>query len=180
LQSSIRNIITLINQSIEGIFKGGKIYGIATLVEREGKGQPVVDETPVSYDDIFAFQLYHRLGNVGITYKPGYGNTRTTVNTFSVSAIVFNNEQITKLKQDEIAMILQSVLAALNITSVLILPTQIILNSQQVFATEYKGVPYSLNEYQSLMQINYTVEITFKGNCFDLCPEDFNKCSGTN
>ncbi len=176
MTNSIRNIISLINNSIIGVFKGSTVYGVATLVEREGKGSPVVDQKSVVFNDSYAFQIYHRLQGVNITYGAGYGNSKTTVNTFQVSAICFNNEKITKLKTDEIAMILQSVFATLNISSVRILPTQIILNSQQIFTTEYKGVPYALNEFQSLMQINYQVEITFKGNCFDLCPEDFSQC----
>lgn len=176
MAQSIRNIIALINNSLEGIFKGGKVYGIATLTEREGKGMPVFEGQAVSFDDSYGMQIYHRVSGATITYKPGYGNTRTTVDTFQVSAIVFNNENITKIKTDEIAMIIQSLLQVLNIATVQILPINIILNSQQVFATEYKGVPYALDEYKSLMQINYTVEIAFKGNCFDLCPEDFSKC----
>lgn len=178
MAQSVRNIVTLINQSLEGIFKGGKLYGVATLVEREGRGQPVADERPVSYDDSYSLQMYHRILGVNITYpnNTGYGNTIKTVNTYQVIAVIFNNEKQTAVKTDEVATIIQSVLAALNITSVRILPTSFILNSQQVFATEYKGVPYALNEYQSLMQMNYTVEVTFKGNCFDLCPEDFQTC----
>lgn len=176
MAQSIRNIISDINATLEGIFKGSKLYGVATLVEREGKGSPVVNEQPVSYDDSYALQMYHRLLGANITYTPGYGNSKTTINTFQVSAVIFNNEKITKIKTDEIAMIMQSVLSTININSVQILPTQIILNSQQIFATEYRGVPYALNEYQSLMQINYTVEITFKGVCFNLCPEDFSNC----
>jgi len=176
MAQSVRNIIGLINDAISGVIHGSKLYGIASLVERNGQGQPVVDDQSVSYDDSYAMQLYHRVSGANITYLPGYGNTQTTVNTFQVSAIVFNNENITKIKTDEIAMILQSILSVLNISSVRVLPTAIILNSQQVFATEYKGVPYALDEYKSLMQINYLVEITFKGNCFDLCPGDFSKC----
>ena len=176
MAQSIRNIISQINNTLNGIFKGSKIYGVATLVEREGKSQPVVDSLPVSYDDSYALQMYHRLQGVAISYEPGYGNTKTTTNTFQISAVVFNNEKITKIKTDEIALIIQSVLSGLNIHSVEILPTQIILNSQQIFSTEYRGVNYALNEYQSLMQINYTVEITFKGVCFNLCPEDFSNC----
>ena len=176
MAQSIRNIVTLINNAVEGIFTAGKLYGVATLVEREGRTQPVVDEQTVAFDDSYPFQMYHRVEGASITYRPGFGNTQTTVNTFQVSAIVFNNEQQTKVKTDEVAMIIQSLLLALNITSVKILPTRFILNSQQIFAIEYKGTPYALNEYQALMQMNYTVEISFKGNCFDLCPEDFSKC----
>jgi hypothetical protein len=174
---SVRNIIASINTTLEGIFKGSKIYRVATLVEREGKGQPIVDSTPVAYDDSYALQMYHRVQGATITYLPGYGDTTNTVNTFQVSAVVFNNEQITKLKTDEVAMIIQSALASLNIVSVRVLPAQIILNSQQIFATEYRGVTYALNEYQSLMQINYSVEITYRGICFNLCPEDFTNCA---
>lgn len=176
MAQSIRNIIKEVNTTLDGVFKGSKFYGVATFVEREGKGLPVVDEQAVSFDDSYSLQAYHRIGNVGIRYAGGYGDSTNTINSFAVSMVVFNNEKITKLKTDETAMIIQSVLAGLNITSVRILPAQIILNSQQIFATEYKGVTYALNEQQSLMQINYTVEVSFKGICLDLCPEDFVKC----
>lgn len=176
MAQSIRDIIQVVNLAMEGIFKGGRIYGVANLVEREGIGQPVVDDMAVAFDDSYAFQMYHRLGNISVTYGSGYGDTRKIINTFTVSAVVFNNEKLTKTKTDVIAMILQSVLQTINITSVQVLPTQIILNSQQIFATEYRGLAYSLDEYRSLMQINYTVEVTYKGICFDLCPEDFSNC----
>jgi len=169
---SVRNIISGINTTLEGIFKGGKFYGVATTVEREGKAQPVVNEMPVGFDDSYGMQMYHKLGNATVAYTAGYGDTQTTTNTYQVSAIVFNNERITKLKTDELALVIQSALS-LNDNATL---TGFILNSPQVFATEYRGTAYSLNEYQSLMQINYTVEISFNGNCFDLCPEDFNNC----
>lgn len=175
MAQGIRNIIHDINAVLTGIFKGAVFYGVATLVEREGKGQPVVDEKPVAYDDAYPMQMYHRLQGVGITYGPGFGRNDNVTNTYTVSAIVFNNEKQTKLKSDEIAMILQSALSKLNISAA-VTPTQIILNSQAIFATEYRGVDYALNEYQSLMQINYTVEVVFDSRCFDLCPEDFNQC----
>lgn len=179
MAQSIRNIIQEINNILTGIFKGAVFYGVATLVEREGRGQPIVNERPVAFDDAYPMQMYHRLQDMNITYTPGYGDSDTTTNTFSVSAVVFNNEKQTRLKADEIAMILQSVLSKLNISAA-VTPTQIILNSQAVFATEYRGVPYSLNEYQSLMQINYTIGITFNSRCFDICPEDFAPCAVTN
>lgn len=177
---SIRNIISSINGSLEGIFKGSKLYGMAVLVEREGKSQPSVNEQSVGFDDAYAMQMYHRVQGGTISYVQGYGNTMNTVNSFQVAAVVFNNEKITKIKTDEIAMIIQAVLSTLNITSVRVLPTGFILNSQQIFATEYRGVPYTLDEYKSLMQINYTVEMTFRGICFNLCPEDFAPCAATN
>lgn len=172
MEHSVRNIISDINTRLEGIFKGAKFYGVATSVEREGRVQPSVNEQPVSFDDSYAMQVYHKLGNMVVSYQQGYGNTMNATNTYAVSAVVFNNEKITKLKSDEIAMIIQSILSLNNSVKL----TGIILNSQQVFAQEYRGTVYSLGEYQSLMQLNYTVEISFKGNCFNLCPEDFSNC----
>lgn len=174
---SIRNTITQINAALEGVFKGSKLYGMATLVEREGRSQPSVGEVSVSYDDSYALQLYHRVQGATITYVPGYGDTQNTINAFQAFAVVFNNEKITKIKTDKIAMIIQAVLSTLNISSVRVLPTGFILNSQQVFTQEYRGTPYTLDEYKSLMQLNYTVEITFKGICFNICPEDFVPCA---
>lgn len=175
MAQSVRNIVQDLNNVLQGVIKGAVFYGVATLVERQGKGKPVVDEKDVTFDNSYPMQTYHRINGVNITYTPGYGDNDNTTNTFSMQAVVFNDEKQTRLKQDEVAMILQSVLSKLNILADLTV-TSIILNSQQVWATEYRGTTYGLNEYQSLMQINYTIAVTFKSGCFDLCPEDFSKC----
>lgn len=175
MAQSVRNIVTDINNTLAGIFRGGIFYGVATLVEREGKSQPVVDEKSVTFDNSYPMQMYHKIVGVNITYTPGYGDNDNTTNTFAMSAVVFNDEKQTRLKQDELAMIMQSALSKLNITPAVTL-TSIILNSQQVWATEYRGTVYGLNEYQSLMQINYSIAVTFQSGCFDLCPEDFLNC----
>ncbi len=176
MAQSIRNIVTLLNQALEATFKGGRYYGVAISVEREGKTQPSVNEKSVSFDDDFALTFYHKINGVSISYQKGYGDQNKTINTFSLSAYVFNNEKRSGLKTDEIAMIIQSVFANQNILSVRILPSSVILNTRQIFETEYRGVQYSLSEYMSLLQFNYAVEITFKSGCFDLCPEDFSQC----
>ena len=170
MAQSIRNIISGLNESLALVFNGAKFYGVATSVDKEGKLQPVVDERPVSFDDSYALQLYHKINKISVAYKPGFGDQNKTINTFDLSAYVFNNERLTKLKTDEIAMIIQSSFANQNIQSVRILPSSIILNTAQIFATEYRGVDFRLTEYHSLMQFNYQVEITFKSGCFDLCP----------
>ncbi len=172
MAQSIRNIITDLNSAIAAKFNNAMFYGVATSLDREGKLQPTVNERPVTFDDSYGIQVYHKLGNITIKYAPGMGRTNNTINTFAVSAIVFNNERKTGLKSDEIAMVMQSVLTLQNN----VLPASIILNSEAIWQTEYRGTPYALNEYASLFQINYTVEMTFKSGCFDLCPEEFSQC----
>lgn len=177
MAQSIRNTVKQINEALALVLKGAKYYGLATLVTREGKDQPVVDDHSVTFDDSFPMQIYHRItGNMAVTYTAGFGDNDDVTNTFAMSAFVFNNEKRTGLKTDEVAMIFQSALAVLNINAT-ITPTAFILNSQSVFGTEYRGSPYSLNEYQSLMQMNYTVEIVFPSRCFNVCPEDFSTCA---
>lgn len=176
MAQSIRNIVEQINGALNTVFKASAIYGVATPSEREGKQQPVINERPVAFDDSYSLQLYHRVNGVTITYRPGFGDGQNTIDTFSMSAIVFNNEKRSGLKSDEIAMILQSILSVVNISSVKILPNNVILNTRQIFESEYRGHEYPLSEYYSLMQINYSVEVTFKSGCFDLCPEDFSQC----
>jgi len=176
MAQSIRNIITDLNTAMQEYFKSAVYYGVAQNIEREGISKPVVNERVVSFDDSYGMIVYHKLGNINITRKPGFGSSEKTINTFAVSAVVFNNEKRTGLKTDEIAMVMQSVLSLQNIASVRVLPGNVILNSQAIYQTEYRGSSYSLPEYTGLMQLNYTVEITFKSGCFDLCPEDFSQC----
>ena len=176
MAQSIRNIISDINTTLADVFKGAKFYGAAVTVEREGVAKPVVNEESAAFDDSYAMQIYHKINGATITYKPGMGRGSNTINMFTNSLYLFNNENKTSLKSDEIAMIIQSVIANINIESVRILPAQIILNTPVIYANEYRGSDYRLSEHHSLMQMNYSVEVTFKSGCFDLCPEDFSQC----
>lgn len=175
MAQSIRKSICTINDALATVFKGAKYYGLAKLVGTDGKYRPVVDDKDVTFDDDFAVKVYHKVNGVRVSYGGGYGRSQDITNTFAMSAIVFNNEKITKLGSDEIATIIQSFISNINTIEV-ILPTDVVLNSEQIFSTEYRGNTYALPQDMSLMQFNYTVAITFKSGCFDLCPEDFSHC----
>lgn len=176
MAQSIRSTICQINTALRPVFPGSKFYGVAVSTEREKKVQPVSDEMPVSYDDDYSLQAYHKINGIQVTYKPGVGRDDNTINTFAMSMFIFNNDKKTGLKQDEIAMIIQSIISGINISSVSITPISFILNTQTVFAAEYRGNDFRLPESMSLTQMNYNIEVTFKSGCFDLCPEDFSQC----
>ena len=176
MAQSIRSTICQINTALRPVFPGSKFYGVAVSTEREKKVQPVSDEMPVSYDDDYSLQAYHKINGIQVTYKPGVGRDDNTINTFAMSMFIFNNDKKTGLKQDEIAMIIQSIISGINISSVSITPISFILNTQAVFAAEYRGHDFRLPESMSLTQMNYNIEVTFKSGCFDLCPEDFSQC----
>lgn len=175
MAQSIRDIVCQINASLETVFKGAKFYGVATSVDREGKLRPVVNDQYVGFDNSFAFQMYHKINQVTTQRirNTGFGRIEDRVNVFQMSAFVFNNEPRTKLKTDHIALMLDSILATINIISVRILPVNFILNTQAIYSTEYRGAEFSLSEHHSLLQMNYNIEMTLKSGCFEVCPEDF-------
>lgn len=180
---SIRDIVQNINDALCGVFKGAQVYGIARTAIREDGLIPVIQEKYIGIDDNFALQVYHKINGITISTRPGSGVGRDpghNVNTFQMSMIVYSSEKRTKLAADQIALIIQSVVPKI-ISSDFFLSirtqlTSVILNSQQVYAQEYKSDTFRLDEYQSLTQINYTVEIAFKTGCFDICPEDLEQC----
>ena len=175
MAQSINDIVCKINESFENTFKGIKTYGVSILIDREGKTQPIVNEMPVAIDDSYAMQIYHRINSINIVNKDGFGDKTNTINTFVMSLFLFNNQKLTKLRADEIVMILQSVLTNINIYSVRILPTSANLTSSAIYASEYRGSNFRMSEFYNLIQFNYNIEITFKSGCFDLCPEDFSQ-----
>lgn len=175
MAQSLNDIVCIINTAFEGVFNGCKIYGVSILLYKDGKSQPIVNEMPVSIDDSYPMQIYHRTNSITIVNKDGFGDKLNTINTFVMSLYCFNNQRLTKLRADEIVMILQSVLSNININSVRILPISANLTSQVIYASEYRGNNNRLSEYYNLFQLNYNIEITFKSGCFDLCPEDYSQ-----
>ena len=61
MAQSIRSTICQINNALSPVFPGSKFYGVAVSTEKEKKVQPVSDEMPVSYDDDYSLQAYHKM-----------------------------------------------------------------------------------------------------------------------
>lgn len=182
---SIRELVNALNDSLNATFKEVKSYGIARSVKRGEELLPVIDEQYIGIDDSFSLQVYHKITGITMSVpdtRQGYGrNFGDQVNTYAMQMIVANDSQKTKLMSDQIALVIQSMLY--NITfptdffrSVDVSLRSVILNSEQVYQQEYRSDSFRLNEYQSLSQINYSVEIAFKPGCFVVCPEDLIHC----
>lgn len=181
---SIRDIVKEINCQLEKVFPVGFIaYGVARTVIREDGYLPMVDDKYVGIDDNYALQLYHKINGITInkTRGTGWGNSPGyAVNTYQMSMVVFDNELKTKLASDEVVTLFQAAIPHTISTdffkSIRISLSSVVLNSQAVYAEEYKSDTYRLSESQSLSKINYNVEIVFKTDCFEICPEDLQKC----
>lgn len=181
---SIRDIVNCINCSLEDFFdKSFKAYGIAYPGIRGEESLPVSSGVYVGIDDIYATQVYHKINGINISKVRGTGvgrNQDDTLHTYQMSMIWYNSENKNNIPPDQLALIVNHKIPKIFhsdfFKTVRVSLTNVILNSQQVYQQEYKSDTFRLGEYESLTQINYTVETVIKTGCFEICPEDLQKC----
>lgn len=163
-------------------FTGYAAHGIAELTFRSTDNAiyPFVaeDGVYVGIDDTKPLILYHRSQNATIRNKgKGFGDVENKeVFAVSMTMVVYQNQERTKLTQDELFLYLKSAFPAMafkipNFDYISVKINSVILNSQQVFRSEYQNLQYNLNPFQSLTAINYTIESEYKTACFNKCPE---------
>lgn len=184
----LNKFIETINAPFEKLISEIKVYGIAEPVTRT-RGSAVEtlpgivgndgEVTYVGPDDLRKLIIYHKANAIGTTLstRKGTGNDpNPTVNAYSLSMIVWLDRKKTDLRPDEIFLLLQAnmpfEIRQSPYDQVLVKINSVILNGQQVFDSEFKGFNNKLPANQSMLQINYTIESTFKLNCFAKCPED--------
>lgn len=176
---SIHDIVKAMNQVIKDRVKDSMTYGVATMAVKDTTIVPSEDGKYIGINDVYALQVYHKLNGLVNTLRPGsgYGDSKgDQVNTFQMSMIVFHNEQKTKIKTDQLVLLLQSVtprqVPSEYFKSVRITYNNVVLNDVGVWRQEYGQTEYKLKLDQRLIQINYTVEATYKDGCFANCLEE--------
>lgn len=186
---SLNKFIEIINKPLEKLVKGIKVYGLAEAVTiKTGSDTKTIpgivandgEIKEVSPDDLQSVIIYHKA--VGLVSRPstkikGYGSDpNATDNLYTIAMIVWLDRKKTNLRPDELFLYIQANFPIrLQIEPYVYVAFQInnaILNGQQVYDSEFKGVVNKLPSNQTLMQINYTIESTFKIKCFEKCPEE--------
>ena len=174
---SIHDIVCEINESIP---LTGEKYGVATPAIRGDQVIPSFKEKYIGIDDSFPVRIYHQLNGMVSSIRPnsGYGDdTGDYVTVFQMSMIVFNNQSLSKLKPDQLVLFLQvntpRKVESDTFKKITITYNNAILNDAQVFSQEYGSTDFRLKLNQNLIQINYTVEVTYINGCFAKCKEDF-------
>lgn len=181
----LSKFITRINESISGLVTGLKVYGIAEPIARGTEVIPGIVENDgeiiyVGVDDLQSAIIYHKVNALSTRLSPvvkGVGDSPNGIqNAYGISMIVYIDRKKIKMRPEDFYLFIsanipyQLSIAPYNL--VLIQINSVILNSQTVYDSEYKGVERRLPANHSLMQINYTIESTFKKDCFAKCPED--------
>lgn len=182
----ISQVIDKINERLVKLFEataGARVYGLAQTMFKtqvsETKVYPcLIDHTgegkDVSVDDRSPVIIYHKSNSIAtaIRTQEAYGNSLGSIqNTYSNTLIVYLNRKKIKKLPDEVFLYIQASFPetlAIEPFRVVVRVTNVILNSQQVWASEYQ-TDFKLPPEASLFAVNYTVESSFQKNCFDKC-----------
>lgn len=164
-----------------------QIYGLAGNAYRKNttESYPVIFDKAgegvyVGADDVKSLIMYHRCTamNAGLLAGSGYGDSRGKMRyIFSMTLVAWFDRFKTQLEPDELAVLLTNSIPneVQNSTfkNVLVGLGGIVLNTQQVFASEYKNVKYFVKPEQSLISVSYTLESRINQFCFNASTESF-------
>lgn len=182
----VKDVIDILNQQLEGIKSDQAVYGLAQSVLRvqgtERELLPAIIQKDgeakyVGLDDIKSLIVYHKaLSSSSALLSNGKGdNQGDIINTYSMGLFVYWDRNRLDLMPDEILMIVQARFPQLiqGMPDVKVLRIRIgttIMNSLQVYSQEYQEAQPKLPANIHLMQINYTIELTFNPACVKACP----------
>jgi hypothetical protein len=180
----LNKFIATINEPLKGLVSGIKVYGLAQSVSRGAQVVPAVvgkdgEMVYVGPDDLQPVIVYHKAGNIAVGTSAnvrGVGDEPNgIVNRYPMAMIIYLDQKKTNLSPDQLFLYVQAnfpdFIRMEPYSNVVVTVNNIILNAQQVFDSEFRGVD-PLPASQSLMQIYYTIESTFRKKCFEKCPEE--------
>lgn len=164
-------------------FADYKIFGISESVTSGKQTFPAVFKNRegkyAGINSLKSIIVYHKAGNIttAVETNSGYGDKRARllINSYRLEMVVFSNMEKTCLTPDELLIFLQSLfpetVAVNDFERVTVEVSSAILNKQQVFNNEYRGVQNFLTPELSLISVAYAIEGWFKKTCFNSCPD---------
>lgn len=178
----LNSFVQAINDQLVKLVPVMKVYGVAKTVVRGQERLPGIvsakgDIEYVGIDDKYGVQIYHKSQSINTTLRgPGYGNALSDiVNTYAMSMFIYLDRSKVNIEPEELFLYLQArlpdTMKAEPFNLITIRTTNVILNSEQVYNTEYRGHEYPLPVEKTLFQVNYTIETVLKKHCFADCPE---------
>jgi hypothetical protein len=181
----IEEIIDILNGSLTGLHRDEKLYGLAQSVIRK-QGTEIellpglIDKTGevqyVGIDDVSAFILYHKLNTLSTTAKNnGHGDKPgDLVSTYGLSMIIYWDRKRLNKMPDELLMLFharlpQMITSIPNVKMTKIKTGNANFSSLQAYNQEYQGASFNLPPNVNLINLNYTIEMTFNPACLPTC-----------
>jgi hypothetical protein len=126
------------------------------------------------FDDNYALCCYHRID----TMTPrkvagGYGDNEKILLSHNMQLVVCANTVVVKKDAAEIALNIQFAFPERikpgepGFDSIAFNVNSINLNAEQVFAAEFKNVPFFLGPEHALLKVQYTIESTMNKRCYE-------------
>ena len=188
-QSAIIDIINAqlrTNVLCDARFANGSIRGVAydgTEVDSTGtRVFPVLydlsgDGVKVTPDDNYPIQIYHKVLNKTYQIKPSSVGSRSNVvsEKTDVKMVVAGWTNRLSLTQEDLEALITSnfpdqiapaLYTPLRLQNLVVTLQSSVLDRAQVYAGEYRGVPYQVRPEQILFSIRYQIESTYKKGCF--------------
>lgn len=180
-------IINLINNSLDGLHDSEIVLGLVQSVYRVNNSGTIEfmpgvvkadgEALYAGIDDVNSIMLYHKTNNAALSFgnRSGFGDSRQSEDSISCSLIAVWDMRKIKIHSADMVLLLRSrmpqqVLDVPGINQVNIIPTAALLNTKQIFESEYAiDSSYLLPIYMSFIQINYTVQIKYDQNCIEKC-----------
>ena len=191
-------IIDIINTQIRNTtlcdsrFNTGSYQGLAydgTEVDSSGtRVFPIVYDlsgngTKVTPDDTYPIQIYHKILNKSYQIKPSSVGNRSNVisEKTDVKMVVAGWTNRLGLTQEDLEALIASnfpdqidasLYTPLKLQNLVVTLQSSVLDRAQVYAGEYRGVPFQVRPEQILFAIRYQIESTYKKGCFIIsdCP----------
>lgn len=183
----INTLIDLLNNQFDGIVPDQIVLGLVQRIYRHGDNAiefmpGIVDADGeaiyAGIEDIKSLSIYHKANTANLTYgnmRVGFGDSRQSEDSINCSIIACWDIRKVKLQSVDMLLLLRSRLPQMikgvpGIKSILITPTGAILDTKQVFGSEYTvAETYLLPIYINFLQINYTIQLRYDQQCIDQC-----------
>ena len=167
-------------------FVGASVSGIAyDGTEMDSTGTrvfPVVYDltgngTKINPDDTYPIQIYHKILNKTYQVKPSSVGSKANVvsEKTDVKMIVAGWTSRLQLTQEDLEALITSnfpdqispsLYTPLRLQNLVVTLQSSVLDRAQVYAGEYRGIPYQVRPEQILFSIRYQIESTYKKGCF--------------
>lgn len=175
-----QSLIQWVNNKLCDIYQGAKIYGVAKQAKRGTEILPVTfvegKEYYIGITDKDALRIYHKELSTTTTQdlKSSYGDgTWTEVNTHQMALIIFFDERRLGVDADQLYMLIQrrisGVLKLTGARLVRVTVNSLNMDDARIYSQEYQSDTFRLTVGQRLIQVNYTLQVSFDKKCIPNC-----------
>lgn len=184
----INTIIDLINNGLTGIVPDQIVVGLVQRVYRNNSDDSIEfmpgivrDDGEIiyaGYDDIKSLNIYHKTNAANLSFggtRTGYGDNKRNEDTIAMSMVAAWDTRKVPLQSVDMMLLLRSrfpqvIKGIPDFGDAVIVPQSALLNSKQVFESEYTvATGFLLPNFINFLQLNYIIQLKYDQTCIPGC-----------